>query len=220
MRRVHWMGFAAWVALTATAAAQTVDIAARVSDEKGQPIADAVVVAVPVDGLTRAAPRAREAIVDQVNKEFEPRVTAVLAGTAVIFPNHDDVRHHVYSFSPAKRFELPLYAGVPSHPVTFDRPGVVVLGCNIHDWMVGYVYVSESPYFAKTGKDGKAVLTELASRVYIVRVWHPQLDGGEEATRKSVDASRSRSVEVAWTLKLKPEIKIRRAPSSDRGRRY
>lgn len=220
MRRVHWMGFAAWVALTATAAAQTVDIAARVSDEKGQPIADAVVVAVPVDGLTRAAPRAREAIVDQVNKEFEPRVTAVLAGTAVIFPNHDDVRHHVYSFSPAKRFELPLYAGVPSHPVTFDRPGVVVLGCNIHDWMVGYVYVSESPYFAKTGKDGKAVLTELAPRAYVVRVWHPQLDGGEEATRKSVDASRSRSVEVAWTLKLKPEIKIRRAPSSDRGRRY
>src|SRR5438034_11776834 len=70
VRRVHWMGFAAWVALTATAAAQTVDIAARVSDEKGQPIADAVVVAVPVDGLTRAAPRAREAIVDQVNKEF------------------------------------------------------------------------------------------------------------------------------------------------------
>ena len=220
MGRTHCVGFAAIVALAATAGAQTVEISASVTNEKGQPIANAVVVAVPADGLARPSSRAREATVDQVNKEFEPRVTAVLAGTAVSFPNHDDIRHQVYSFSPAKRFELPLYAGVPAQPVVFDRPGVVVLGCNIHDWMVGYVYVSESPFFAKTGKDGKAVLTDLAPRVYVVRVWHPQQDGGEEATRKSVDASRSRSVEVAWTLKLKPAIKIRRAPSPDRGGRY
>jgi len=161
-----------------------------------------------------------DAIVDQINREFEPKVTAVLAGTAVIFPNHDDVRHQVYSFSPAKRFELPLYAGVPSKPVVFDRPGVVVLGCNIHDWMVGYVYVSDSPYFAKTGKDGKALLTDLSPRVYVVRVWHPQLEGTEEATKKNVDASRSRSVEVSWTVKLKPEARIRRAPVADRSGRY
>ncbi len=222
MGRIHWVGFAAVVALAVPAGAQTVEISASVTNEKGQPIADAVIVAVPADGLARPSPRAREAVVDQVNKEFEPkpRVTAVLAGTAVNFPNHDDIRHQVYSFSAAKRFELPLYAGVPAQPVVFDRPGVVVLGCNIHDWMVGYVYVSESPFFAKTGKNGKAVLTDLAPRVYVVRVWHPQQEGGEEATRKSIDASRSRSVEVAWMLKLKPQIKIRRAPSPDRGNRY
>jgi hypothetical protein len=109
-------------------------------------------------------------------------------GTAVTFPNRDSVRHQVYSFSPAKRFELPLYTGVPQ-AVTFDKPGVVILGCNIHDWMIGYVYVSESPYFAKTDAHGKAVLTDLPPRAYVLRVWHPQQSGVEEDTRKNVDAS-------------------------------
>ena len=143
----------------------------------------------------------------------------MLVGTPVTFPNRDSVRHQVYSFSPAKRFELPLYTGVPQ-AVVFDKPGVVVLGCNIHDWMVGYVYVSESPYFAKTNADGKAVLADLPPRSYVVRVWHPQLAVAEEATRKTVDASRARRAEVAWSLKLKPEVKIRRAPVSGQRGNY
>ena len=148
---------------------------------------------------------------DQVDKEFVPKVQAILVGTAVTFPNRDSVRHQVYSFSPAKRFELPLYTGVPQ-AITFDKPGVVILGCNIHDWMIGYVYVSESPYFAKTDAQGKPVLTDLPPRAYVVRVWHPQLSGAEDDTRKNVDASRAGRTEVAWTLTLKPEVRIRRAP--------
>jgi plastocyanin len=206
------------------ARAQTAEIAAKVINEQGQPVADAVVVAVPADGSARpsarAAERPRAAVVDQVDKEFTPKVTAIFVGAAVTFPNHDDVRHQVYSFSPAKRFELPLYAGVPAEPVVFDKPGVVVLGCNIHDWMIGYIYVSESPYFAKTGKDGKAIIAELPPRAYAVRVWHPQLEAAEETTRKSVDASRPGRAEVAWQLKLKHEIKVRRAPGAEGRGRY
>jgi plastocyanin len=192
--------------------AQNAEIAATVTDERGKPVADAVVIAVPADGSLRL-PKAREDVVDQVDKEFLPKVQAVLVGTPVTFPNRDSVRHQVYSFSPAKRFELPLYTGVPQ-AVVFDKPGVVILGCNIHDWMVGYIYVSESPYFAKTGADGKALLTDLPPRGYVVRVWHPQLGVAEEATRKSVDATRARRAEVGWAVNLKPEVKIRRAPTS------
>ncbi len=197
--------------------AQTAEIAASVVDQQGRPVADAVLVAVPVDGNMRSPQRPRDGSIDQVDKEFFPRVTIVPVGASVTFPNHDDVRHQVYSFSPAKRFELPLYAGVPAQPVVFDKPGVVVLGCNIHDWMVGYVYVSESPFFAKTGKDGKAVLAELPARAYVVRVWHPQLEMSEDATHQTIDVSRDRRVEAAWTLKLKPEVRVRRAPTSERG---
>jgi plastocyanin len=203
--------------------AQTAEIAATVLNEQGQPVADAVVIAVPADGArppAKSAERPRAGVVDQVNKDFTPKVTAILAGTAVTFPNHDDVRHHVYSFSPAKRFELPLYAGEPAGPVVFDKPGVVVLGCNIHDWMVGYIYVSESPYFAKTDKDGKAIIAELPPRAYAVRVWHPQLEATEETTRKSVDASRPGRVDVAWQIKLKREVKVRRAPGAEGRGRY
>lgn len=205
--------------VTGTAWAQSAEISARVTDGQGRPLEDAVVVAVPSDG-THVPVRAREAMVDQLNQEFVPKVTAVVVGTPVRFPNHDNIRHQVYSFSPAKRFELPLYAGVPAEAVLFDKPGVVILGCNIHDWMIGYVYVSESPYFAKTGKDGTALLAELPLRGYTVRVWHPQLDGTEEGTRKDVDATRGGTVAVSWSLKLKPESKVRRAPAAGERGRY
>ena len=199
------------VAVAPLAYAQNAEIAATVTDVRGNPVADAVVVATPSDGNLRLPARSPQDVVDQVDKEFVPKVQAILVGTAVTFPNRDSVRHQVYSFSPAKRFELPLYTGVPQ-AITFDKPGVVILGCNIHDWMIGYVYVSESPYFAKTDAQGKAVLTDLPPRVYVVRVWHPQLGGAEEDTRKNVDASRAGRTEVAWTLTLKPEVRIRRAP--------
>jgi len=214
------------VAILAVGAAhaQAAEIAVTVTDAQGQPVADAVVVAVPADGNpqppAKAVERPRGGVVDQVDKEFTPKVTAIFVGTAVTFPNHDNVRHQVYSFSPAKRFELPLYAGLPAEPVVFDKPGVVVLGCNIHDWMVGYVYVSESPYFAKTGRDGKALLAELPPRVYSVRVWHPQIEAAEETTRKSIDVSQSRRVDAEWKLALKREVKIRRAPAAEGRGRY
>jgi len=124
------------------------------------------------------------------------------------------VRHHVYSFSPAKKFELPLYQGVPASPVVFDKPGVVVLGCNIHDWMVAYVYVSESPHFSRTDAHGNAAIAELPAKAWTVRVWHPQLAGTEAQTTRTVDPGKQRRVEVSWTVDIKPEARVRRAPSS------
>ena len=129
------------------------------------------------------------------------------------------MRHHVYSFSPAKRFELPLYAGVPSQPVLFDKAGVVVLGCNIHDWMVGYVYVSDSPWFGKTGADGGVRDRRPAPRRYIVRVWHPQQEGGEEATRRTW-TSRAGRPPRRMDVALKPELRVRRAPTARHSGHY
>src|SRR5712671_2982352 len=199
------------------APAQSAEIAATVTDQQGRPVVDAVLVAVPVDGNLRSRERPRAGSIDQVDKEFLPRVTVVPVGASVTFPNHDDVRHQVYSFSQARRFELPLYAGVPAQPIVFDKPGVVVLGCNIHDWMVGYVYVSESPFFAKTGKDGKARLADLPARAYVVRLWHPQLEMSEDSTQRTIDVSRDKRVDAAWSVKLKREVRVRRAPTSERG---
>ena len=207
------------VLLASIAHAQNAEIAATVVDERGKPVADAVVVAIPADASVRVSTRPREDLVDQVDKEFLPKVQAILVGTAVTFPNRDSVRHQVYSFSPAKRFELPLYTGVPQ-AVVFDKPGIVILGCNIHDWMVGYVYVSESPYFAKTDAEGKAVLTDVPPRAYVVRVWHPQLAVAEDATRKNVEALRGQRAEVTWSVNLKPEVRIRRPPTGGQKGRY
>jgi plastocyanin len=205
---------------SAAARAQSAEITVSVIDGEGRPVEDAVVVAMPADGKVTLPAKPREEIVEQIDKEFAPRVKAVIVGTAVRFPNHDNVRHHVYSFSGAKRFELPLYAGVPAQPVVFDKAGVVILGCNIHDWMVGYIYVSESPYFAKTNREGKAILATLPPQSYVLRVWHPQLEGSEAATRKAVDVARGRAAEATWTINLSPEVKVRRAPVAGHGTHY
>jgi plastocyanin len=213
-----------WLALPWHAQAQPVapgaTLVAKITDADGNPMADAVVVAVPSDGVLPATARPRAESLEQIDKEFVPKVKPIFVGSTVAFPNKDSVRHHVYSFSPAKRFELPLYAGVPAQPVLFDKSGVVVLGCNIHDWMIGYIYVADSPYFAKTDARGEAVIADLPPRSYVVRVWHPQLDGTEESTRKTIDLTSVRRVETAWALKLKPEVRVRRAPGALHGSHY
>jgi plastocyanin len=129
-------------------------VTVRVLDPYQQGLAEAVVSfsnSTPVS----ASPDTR-VIIDQINRAFVPRVSAVQVGTLVQFPNSDDVRHHVYSFSAAKRFELKLYHGHSAPPIHFNAPGKVVLGCNIHDAMVGYVYVMATPYFALTDPRGWA----------------------------------------------------------------
>jgi hypothetical protein len=188
------------------------DVAATVRDERGQPVEDAVVSAVP-EGRGVAPPpgRGRE-IVDQINLEFVPYVKAILVGSPVYFPNKDNVRHHVYSFSPAKRFELPLYEGTPAEPVVFDRVGIVTIGCNIHDWMIGHIYVAATPHLATTDAAGRARLGDLPSGRYTVRVWHPRMEGSEDGTSRPVSFERAESVDLAWQLKLRPALRPRRAP--------
>jgi plastocyanin len=188
------------------------DLTARVTDEAGQPVANAVIVAVPIDGPAKSPAKPAVEIMEQSNEEFVPMVLPILVGSKVSFPNHDNVRHHVYSFSPAKRFELKLYAGTPTEPIVFDQPGVVVIGCNIHDWMIAYIYVSESPYFAKTDARGAASLSNLPPRAYMVRVWHPRSAAAEKETQKSVDIKAGSPVDLQWALRLKPEVRVRRAP--------
>jgi hypothetical protein len=207
-------------AVIAAGVAQAAEIRASVKTLSGESVRDAVVVAVPVSGLDRLpAPKANE-IIDQIDQEFVPYVKPILVGSSVFFPNKDNIRHQVYSFSPAKVFVLQLYSGTPAKPILFDKPGVVVLGCNVHDWMVAYVYVSESPWFAKTAADGALILNDLPAGRYTVRVWHPLLDGTESATQQAVTLLSAGSLNLSWNLKLRPDIRIRRAPASGSHRHY
>jgi plastocyanin len=158
------------LALAGRAGAATLE--AVVLSPGGQAVADAAVVLEPLSP-TRVKNGAT-ATIEQRGREFIPYVTIVQTGTAVDFPNNDTIRHHVYSFSAPKKFEIKLYAGRPGQPVIFDKPGEVAIGCNIHDWMEAYVLVVASPYFAKTGADGKAVIANVPAGRYRLQLWHPQ----------------------------------------------
>jgi len=159
------------VVLAAPLAAAAASLSVEVRDAAGAAVGDAAVYALPRSAKAPARPR-RDVEIAQADRQFSPQVTVVQRGTSISFPNRDTVRHHVYSFSPAKSFEIRLYVGTPADPVVFDKSGDVVLGCNIHDHMRAFVYVVDSPWFAKTGADGKARIEGLPAGDYELAVWH------------------------------------------------
>lgn len=174
-----------------------------VRDGGGKPLADAVVFLESAAARLSAQPMAGVEVA-QAAKQFAPQVTVVTAGTSVAFPNRDTVRHHVYSFSPAKTFELKLYTGTQASPVLFDKPGVVVLGCNIHDQMTAWVLVLQTPYFARTDARGVASMASVPPGNYRLRTWSPALPVGAAAADEPLQVSTSDLVASIKLAEVKP----------------
>jgi plastocyanin len=186
-----------------------------VKDADGGLVADAVVYAnLANSGVSLAKKRI---VIDQRDKQFVPYVTALQVGTAVMFPNSDNIRHHVYSFSLAKKFELPLYAGVPAEPVLFDKVGFVTLGCNIHDWMIAYVAVLPTPYFQVTEREGRASLKNLPAGTYVVYAWQPSMKEPPEKLAQQIEVPANGARDLFFTLDLKPDFRAKRAPGLSNG---
>ncbi|MFN3375396.1 MAG: methylamine utilization protein [Burkholderiaceae bacterium] len=180
-----------------TAVAGTVTV--EVADAAGKPLADAVVFLESAEARRLVRPMPAQEIA-QEKRQFVPGVLAITVGTEVHFPNRDSVRHHVYSFSPAKKFELKLYTGRPANPVVFDQPGVVVLGCNIHDQMVGWVVVVDTPYWGQSGASGQASLAGVPPGTYKLRSWHARLPVGTAAQQQSLVVPPSGDVKAVVRL--------------------
>ena len=187
------------MSLLATTSAQAAALDVLVSDGSGKPLAGAVVFV--ESAAAKAAVRPGAAVeIAQVNRQFSPAVAVVPVGTAVSFPNRDTVRHHLYSFSPTKKFEIKLYVGTPTAPVVFDVPGVAVLGCNIHDNMAAWVVVVETNHFGLTDADGKLSLAQLPAGHYRLRTWHPSLPPGAAAQDQALAVATSGSTQAAVRL--------------------
>ena len=191
-------------------------LATRVSDPSGNPLADAVIYALPKSGTQVLARAPRPMAIEQKDREFVPYVTPVQVGTMVNFPNRDPLLHHVYSFSPAKSFEIKLYSGDAARGILFDKPGTVTLGCNIHDWMIGYIHVVETPWFGKTGNDGRALISDITAGDFEIHLWHPTQRATADAKPLRLEARTS--AELEFTLDTVPRKK-RFKPSLD-GVRY
>jgi plastocyanin len=181
--------------------AATIELRAQAAD--GTALADAVVAAYPLDSTPAAEPGA--AVMDQRDRRFTPQVMAVRRGAEVTFPNSDRVSHHVYSFSPANRFEIFLAKGEAPKSVRFDRPGIVTLGCNLHDWMLGYIAVVDTPYFGVTDGQGSARLERLPAGRYRVEVWHPRSTDVKEKLERSAELESDGSG-FTWELRLEKPL--------------
>jgi plastocyanin len=203
---------AGWLAalLAAGAPAQAGLFEAMATTATGEPLADAAVVLEPAAG---GIPPARATVtVTQRDRELVPYMTVVQTGTAIEFPNRDPIKHHLYSFSPAKVFEIKLYVGKPARPVVFDKPGEVALGCNIHDWMEAYVLVVDTPYFARTDAHGRARLADVPPGSYRLRWWHPRQKREVPTRALTIGAA---PVRLAQALDVSPRVLKPKPPVDD-----
>lgn len=179
-----------------------------VTDNMGKPLKDAVVYAMPMERM--APTKDWETVIFVENNKFQPFVLPVQTGAAVSFVNTDRVQHHIYSISPVINFDLPLDKAEPSKHISLDKAGIVVLGCAIHDRMVGYLYVMETAYFAKTGEEGTADLSDLPRGAYDVLVWHPWMKGSPHDTAKRIFPNAQSIANVDFVVTLQ----IRNSPAS------
>lgn len=181
-----WRVGPALLALLAFGPLAAATLRLSVQGPAGQPLPDTALMLEPLGG-PRPAPRPlASADMGQQNKQFTPSVLLVPVGTRVDFPNRDTVRHHVYSFSDTKTFEIKLYVGRPAAPILFDKPGVVTLGCNIHDSMIGWIVVSDTPWYGKTAANGRLQLDDVPAGRYTLRTWHPSLPVGSPGLEQTV----------------------------------
>lgn len=182
----------AMVLLLTSISACTFAATLPIRDQQGNALQDVVIL---VDGVAQRPPISSS--MDQIDRQFQPRVLVVPAGGEVDFPNSDDVRHHVYSFSPTKRFELKLFQGAEAPPVTFEQIGTVVLGCNIHDAMVGYILVTDRPWYGVTGPSGSLDLAHLPAGERPVSWWHPSLGEKPPVSLGTIDLHASQALALA-----------------------
>lgn len=186
------------IALGSAGASQAADWTLQVRDPAGAPVPNAA-VAVELKGQPVRPATGAAATMAQRDRQFQPQLLVVQTGTAVNFPNFDTVRHHVYSFSPTKKFELKLYSGTPAEPVVFDKPGVAQLGCNIHDRMSAHIVVVDTPLFGITDAKGEVTLN-LPPGEHRLRLWATRMGNAAPSSQPLVVAAGAASV-------LKVELK-------------
>lgn len=188
-----------------SAAAGATGIAVQVQDANGKVLPDAVIFVEP-EGAAPAARAQPSVQIEQKGLKFMPLVTVVQVGATINFPNNDKVRHHIYSFSPAHKFDQKLYSGQAASPQVFDKAGTVVLGCNIHDKMIAYVKIVDTPYYAKTDGSGAARIELPAGGKYVVKAWHYNTVGGATPEQTLTVKAGNELATAIFKLPMKPVV--------------
>ena len=182
----------------AVCSAQATTVQIQVQGPDGKALAGAAVFLESREARQKAKPL-QVAEMAQAGRQFTPSVLIVPTGTAVTFPNRDTVRHHVYSFSETKKFELKLFAGTPANPVVFDKSGIAVLGCNIHDNMAAWIVIVDTPFYGLSDSLGITALVDVPPANYRLRVWHSRLPVGAPALDQALTVS---SAPTSATVRL------------------
>jgi len=191
----------------------------QVNDQSNSPLEHVVISIFPQKSeYSSKAPLHKMEMIDQVDKEFIAHVLPIQVGTAIQFPNNDQIRHHVYSFSTAKTFEIPLYKGMPASPIVFDKTGLVSIGCNIHDWMSAYIYVVATDIFSLTNTQGLAVFS-LPKGEYSIHYWHQDIDKKKNSAAQVISIKENSKQTISISLETQKSWSFRRSPITSMSQR-
>ena len=198
------------------------EIAGVVRDSKGKPVPDTIVFILNVPGMKFPPPK-KLIPMDQINRKFMPHVLPVLVGSTVTFPNKDNIHHHIFSFSRAKKFDRPLYKGTNVEPVVLDKVGLVKLGCNIHDTMSGIIFVLQNPYFGVTDKQGRYIVRDMSSKnqtggipagKYKLVAWNEFMKSKLSETVQAVVIPESGQISADYSLQMGRAKRKKKKPGS------
>ena len=190
--------------MTGCTAVQAAQINITITAHKERPTKGVVVELVALNHAPITPGRIE---INQVDKEFVPLVSVTPVGSKVIFNNLDELKHHVYSVSSGNQFDLPLHNDISPAEISLDKTGVVKLGCNIHDWMLAYVYVSESERVKIADDTGIVSFTELPAGEYEIRLWSPRLRNTKVPITETISIDEDQTLEHAVKLKLRKRIR-------------
>lgn len=201
----HTLALFVMLVAAAIAPAGAAEIAITVIDQNGKPAGDAVISLWPVDkGRVPPDPAPKAHMIDQSNEAFVPFVTVMRRGDTLVFRNSDRTRHHVYSFSPVKPFQLVLNPSETSQALKFDQSGIAAIGCNIHDKMLAYAFVTDTPWTGQADVQGRGAIANLPKGRYRAEVWHPRMDPDRPAPEQTVAVDAQASVTFNLNLIAPP----------------
>ena len=200
--------------LVLSAPAASAELSITIEAKNQVSVQDTIVELVDPEGDSTAP---REVEITQLDKEFSPEISVIHQGSPVLFSNNDPFQHHVYSVSKGNQFDLPLYQGTPARLIEFDNHGVVKLGCNIHDWMLGFVYVAQSQRLVIADASGKIRFSDLPAGDYQLRVWNPRLRNNRKVITQAITLEENDRREQSVTVALREKIRKPPRPLNDGG---
>lgn len=192
------------ISIALSASLSAAELSIRIVENNAHPVHDTVVELIGTDIepalVTHLA-------ISQVDKEYIPELSIIPRGSNVTFLNKDPFKHHVYSVSKGNDFDLPLYEGEPAEQITFNTPGVVKMGCNIHDWMLAFAYISQSERVETTDASGLVVFKDLAPGQYQLNVWNPRLRNNKKVISQSISIQDDQNISKEVKLKLRNKVR-------------
>ena len=200
VRLMQWVYFTAGLFLCGNPFAAGITV--EVVDVNNKAVAGLVVYLEPLENQYLQSTQVKPLIIYQSDKAFSPYVSVISKGAIATFSNKDDITHHIYSVASKNRFSFRIKSGSSNQTEPLSVTGKILMGCNIHDWMSGYLMIVDTPLYSKTNPYGETTLEIPVLGRYNLVVWHPQLSEKNQSISREITVTDGKHYQVRLTKEM------------------